>query len=68
MTDPFTDAADFAGNVAEIVIDPEFGFHRDLTIAAILDRLAAYLRETEATEAIEGLQNLARSIRCRVMA
>ncbi len=68
MSDPFSDATDFAVNVVEIVTDPEFGFHCELTIAAILDRLAVQLRQTEATDAVEGLQNLARSIRCRVIA
>lgn len=63
MSDPFTDATDFAQNVVEIITDPDFAFYRLLTFAALLDEIANAVTDIEAPSAIGHIKNLASEIR-----
>jgi hypothetical protein len=67
MSDPITDATEFARSVFEIIDDPDFAFHRLLTLAALLDEIAKALTDIESVDAIVRIKNLTHSIRRRAI-
>ena len=67
MNDPFKDSTEFADNVIEIVTDPDFGFHRLLTVAALLDGIADFLAEIEPPETSAAMRSIVQRIRRRAI-
>ena len=67
MSDPITDATDFARNVVDIITDPDFAFHRLLTLAALLDEIANALTDIEPAGSIAVVRGLVHDIRRRAI-
>jgi hypothetical protein len=63
MTDPKTNATEFARNVMEIITEPDFGFDRYLTFAALLSELADHFAGIGTQEEIAAIRLLASRIK-----